>query len=77
MKLPTLPQVWVLQMGCASSVEGGHGGQSIIHSFLTGNVRYGHRTSVVSACQKAGWLDEDGRTTDAGRDAISKVEAAQ
>ncbi len=72
---PSTAQQWVLASGNMAPVVGGYGMRSVIQSMATGEVSYGHRTDVVHACRKRGWLSEDGRTTDAGRRALEAAEA--
>ena len=52
-------------------VEGGYPGYSIITSFKSGETHYGHQTKVVAWLRDAGFIDDEGRATEAGRRALA------
>jgi hypothetical protein len=70
---PTPSQRWCMEAGLLGEVRGGYGGPSVINSFTGAPTAFGHLSRVVNACEAAGWL-ANGRTTDAGRAALTKQE---
>lgn len=63
----TAARKWVLERAAISSVRGGYGGPSVITSFQTGETTYGARSNVVQRCEANGWIDQNGKITEAGR----------